>query len=72
MSAGAPSETAQLLVEPGIGESVRAALAAKGHQVGVEEPGADFGGAQMTMVHPTSNARISAADFRWEAYAIAW
>lgn len=65
-------QTARLLIETGMGDAVRAALGAKGHQVTVQEPSAEFGGAQLIMIHPVSKARIAAADFRREAYAIAW
>ena len=62
----------RLSIEPGVADSVLAALRARGHRVQVRPPGAEFGGAQMIMVHPTSKARIAGSDFRREAYSVAW
>jgi gamma-glutamyltranspeptidase/glutathione hydrolase len=64
--------TGRISVEPGVADSVLAALRARGHDVAVRPPGAEFGGAQMIMVHPTSRARIAGSDFRREAYSVAW
>ena len=61
----------RLGVEPGVDEPVRAALTRRGHRVTVQEPSADFGGAQMIVIH-ASGALLSGADPRREAYAIAW
>lgn len=61
----------RLGVEPGITPAVRAELERRGHVVRVQEPSADFGGAQMIVIHP-SGARMTGADFRREAYAVAW
>jgi gamma-glutamyltranspeptidase/glutathione hydrolase len=61
----------RLGVEPGIEEGARSALTRRGHRVTVQEPSADFGGAQMIVIH-ASGARLSGADPRREAYAIAW
>lgn len=61
----------RLGVEPGVSEGVRSELTRLGHTVRVEEPSADFGGAQMILIH-SSGARMSGADPRREAYAIAW
>jgi gamma-glutamyltranspeptidase/glutathione hydrolase len=61
----------RLGVEPGVDEPVRAALTRRGHRVTVQEPSADFGGAQMIVVH-ASGVLLTGADFRREAYAIAW
>jgi gamma-glutamyltranspeptidase/glutathione hydrolase len=61
----------RLGVEPGIAADVREALSRRGHQVGVQEPSEEFGGAQVIMVTP-SGGRIAGADPRREAYAIAW
>ena len=61
----------RLGVEPGIAADVRDALAKRGHQVQVQEPSEEFGGAQMILVTPTGG-RIAGADPRREAYAIAW
>lgn len=58
-------------VEPGIGTDVRDALTKRGHQITVQEPSEEFGGAQVIMVTP-SGGRIAGADPRREAYAIAW
>jgi gamma-glutamyltranspeptidase/glutathione hydrolase len=61
----------RLGVEPGIVSEVRAALGQRGHSLSLQEPGAEFGGAQMIVVTP-AGARLAGADFRREAYAIAW
>ena len=58
-------------VEPGIAADVRDALTRRGHQVTVQEPSEEFGGAQVILVTP-SGGRIAGADPRREAYAIAW
>ncbi|HUQ80383.1 MAG TPA: gamma-glutamyltransferase [Gemmatimonadaceae bacterium] len=58
-------------VEPGIAADVRDALTRRGHQLTVQEPSEEFGGAQVIMVTP-SGGRIAGADPRREAYAIAW
>jgi gamma-glutamyltranspeptidase/glutathione hydrolase len=58
-------------VEPGIPVEVRDALSRRGHQIQVQEPSEEFGGAQVIMVTP-SGGRIAGADPRREAYAIAW
>jgi len=39
--------------------------------VRVQEPSAEFGGAQMIVIH-SSGARMTGADPRREAYAVAW
>jgi gamma-glutamyltranspeptidase/glutathione hydrolase len=62
----------RLGMEPGIADDVRALLARRGHQVAVQPPGAEFGGAQMILVHPGSKALLVGSDFRREAYGIAW
>jgi len=61
----------RLGVEPGIPADVRDALSKRGHQVQVQEPSEEFGGAQVIMLTP-SGGRIAGADPRREAYAIAW
>jgi len=61
----------RLGVEPGIAADVRDALIKRGHQVQVQEPSEEFGGAQVIMVTQTGG-RIAGADPRREAYAIAW
>ena len=61
----------RLGVEPGIDSATRAALERRGHVVRVQEPSAEFGGAQMIVIH-SSGARMTGADPRREAYAIAW
>jgi gamma-glutamyltranspeptidase/glutathione hydrolase len=58
-------------VEPGIAADVRDALTRRGHQVTLQEPSEEFGGAQVIMVTP-SGGRVAGADPRREAYAIAW
>lgn len=61
----------RLGVEPGIDSATRAALQKRGHEVRVQEPSAEFGGAQMIVIH-SSGARMTGADPRREAYAIVW
>ena len=61
----------RLGVEPGVPAEVRDALTKLGHQVAVQEPSEEFGGAQMILVTP-SGGRVAGADPRREAYAIAW
>jgi gamma-glutamyltranspeptidase/glutathione hydrolase len=61
----------RLGVEPGIDEATRTALERRGHTVRVQPPSAEFGGAQMIVIH-SSGARMTGADFRREAYAVAW
>jgi gamma-glutamyltranspeptidase/glutathione hydrolase len=61
----------RLGVEPGVSAEVRDALTRRGHQVQVQEPSEEFGGAQMIML-TASGGRIAGADPRREAYAIAW
>ena len=58
-------------VEPGISAEVRDALTKRGHQVTLQEPSEEFGGAQVILVTPTGG-RVAGADPRREAYAIAW
>jgi gamma-glutamyltranspeptidase/glutathione hydrolase len=61
----------RLGVEPGIDSSTRAFLMRRGHAVRVLEPSAEFGGAQMIVIH-SSGARMTGADPRREAYAVVW
>ena len=61
----------RLGVEPGIDSTTRAALERRGHVVRVQQPSADFGGAQMILIH-SSGARMTGADPRREAYAVVW
>ena len=61
----------RLGVEPGIDSATRVALERRGHVVRVQEPSAEFGGAQMIVIH-SSGALMTGADFRREAYAIVW
>lgn len=61
----------RLGVEPGIDAATRAELEKRGHVVRVQEPSAEFGGAQMIVIH-ASGARMVGADPRREAYGIAW
>ena len=61
----------RLGVEPGIDAATRAQLERRGHVVRLQEPSAEFGGAQMIVIH-SSGARMTGADPRREAYAIAW
>ena len=58
-------------VEPGIADSVRAALTRRGQSVTVQPPSAEFGGAQMIVIY-ASGARLTGADPRREAYGIAY
>lgn len=62
----------RLGVEPGLSDEVRAALVRRGHQVAVQPPSAEFGGAQMILVHPVSRALMVGSDFRREAFGTAW
>ncbi len=61
----------RLGVEPGVSPEVRDSLTTRGHQVVVQEPSEEFGGAQMILV-TASGGRVAGADPRREAYAIAW
>lgn len=61
----------RLGVEPGIDSATRAALERRGHVVRRQEPSAEFGGAQMIVIH-SSGALMTGADPRREAYAIVW
>jgi gamma-glutamyltranspeptidase/glutathione hydrolase len=61
----------RLGVEPGVPDSTLARLRALGHQVRVQEPSAEFGGAQMIVI-TADGVRMTGADPRREAYAIAW
>jgi len=61
----------RLGVEPGIDSTTRAALERRGHVVRLQEPSAEFGGAQMIVIH-SSGARMTGADPRREAYAVVW
>lgn len=65
-------EDGRLGLEAGILDSVRVELERMGHRVAVMRPGAAFGGAQMILVHPESGVRSTGADFRREAYGVAW
>jgi gamma-glutamyltranspeptidase/glutathione hydrolase len=62
---------ARVGIETGMGAPVRDSLNARGHHVTLQEPSADFGGAQMIRILP-SGARQVGSDFRREAYGIAW
>ena len=62
----------RLGIEPGIPEAVRGILLKRGHQVAIQPPSAEFGGAQMILVHQTSRALLVGSDFRREAYGTAW
>ncbi len=62
----------KLGVEPGLSDAVRAELTRRGQRVSVEQPSADFGGAQMIVIDPKSKARMVGSDYRREAYGIAW
>jgi len=61
----------RLGVEPGIPEAVRSALAARGHNVVVQQPSAEFGGIQAILILPNGSKMVG-SDFRREAYGIAW
>jgi gamma-glutamyltranspeptidase/glutathione hydrolase len=61
----------RLGVEPGVADSTVSGLRALGHQVRVQEPSAEFGGAQMILI-TAGGVRMTGADPRREAYAIAW
>jgi gamma-glutamyltranspeptidase / glutathione hydrolase len=65
-------QNGRVSIEPGPADSVLTALRARGYTVNVRPPGAEFGGSQMILVHPVSKARITGADARREAYAVAW
>jgi gamma-glutamyltranspeptidase/glutathione hydrolase len=65
-------QNARVSIEPGAPDAVLTALRSRGYTVNVREPGAEFGGAQMILIHPASKARITGADARREAYAVAW
>jgi gamma-glutamyltranspeptidase/glutathione hydrolase len=65
-------QNGRVSIEPGPSDAVLAALRARGYTVTTREPGAEFGGSQMILVHPISKARITGADARREAYAVAW
>jgi gamma-glutamyltranspeptidase/glutathione hydrolase len=65
-------QNGRVSIEPGPADSVLAALRKRGYTVNVRQPGAEFGGSQMIMVDPVSKARITGADARREAYAVAW
>ena len=65
-------EDGRLGVEPGIADSVRLSLERLGHRVALMRPGSAFGGAQVILVQPASGAKVTGADPRREAYAIAW
>ncbi len=62
----------RLGVEPGLTDAVRAELTRRGQRVSIEQPSADFGGAQMIVIDPRSKARMIGSDYRREAYGIAW
>lgn len=62
----------RLGVEPGVAADVRTALIRRGHQVAIQPPSAEFGGAQMIVVHPGSRALLVGSDFRREAFGTAW
>ncbi|MEP7380869.1 MAG: gamma-glutamyltransferase [Gemmatimonadota bacterium] len=62
----------RLGVEPGLTDAVRTELTRRGQRVSVEQPSADFGGAQMIVIDPRSKARMIGSDYRREAYGIAW
>jgi gamma-glutamyltranspeptidase/glutathione hydrolase len=62
----------RLSIEPGASDAVLTGLRARGYNVSVRQPGSEFGGAQMILVHPDSKARITGADARREAYGVAW
>ncbi|HXG69328.1 MAG TPA: gamma-glutamyltransferase [Gemmatimonadaceae bacterium] len=61
----------RLGLEPGIGTAIRDSLTAIGHDVRVQPPSAEFGGAQAIRILP-SGARMVGSDFRREAYGLAW
>jgi gamma-glutamyltranspeptidase/glutathione hydrolase len=62
----------KLGVEPGLSDAVKADLTARGQSVNEQPPSAEFGGAQMIVVQPGTNARSVGSDQRREAYGIAW
>lgn len=61
----------RLGVEPGIAQADLASLQRRGHAVRLQEPSAEFGGAQMIVLTP-AGVLMTGADPRREAYAIAW
>ena len=65
-------QNGRVSIEPGVADSALAALRERGYTINIRPPGSEFGGAQMIMIHPTSKARITGADARREAYAVAW
>ena len=65
-------QNGRVSIEPGAADSALTALRARGHTINVRPPGAEFGGAQMILIHPVSKAKITGADARREAYAVAW
>ena len=65
-------QNGRVSIEPGVADSTLAALRERGYTVNLRPPGAEFGGSQMIMIHPASKARITGADARREAYAVAW
>jgi gamma-glutamyltranspeptidase / glutathione hydrolase len=65
-------QNARVSIEPGPSDSVLTALRARGYTMNVRQPGSEFGGSQMILIHPISKARITGADARREAYAVAW
>jgi gamma-glutamyltranspeptidase/glutathione hydrolase len=65
-------QNGRVSMEPGPADSVLTSLRARGYMVNVRPPGAEFGGSQMILIHPVSKARITGADARREAYAVAW
>jgi gamma-glutamyltranspeptidase/glutathione hydrolase len=62
----------KLGVEPGLSDAVKADLTARGQSVNEQPPSAEFGGAQIIVVQPGTNARSVGSDQRREAYGIAW
>ena len=65
-------QNGRVSIEPGASDSVLTALRGRGYTMNVRPPGAEFGGSQMILIHPVSKARITGADARREAYAVAW
>jgi gamma-glutamyltranspeptidase/glutathione hydrolase len=65
-------QNGRVSIEPGPADSVLSALRGRGYTINVRQPGAEFGGSQMILIHPVSKARITGADARREAYAVAW
>lgn len=62
----------RLGVEPGVTDEVRSTLRRYGHEVAVQAPSAEFGGAQMLRVHPVTKVLMVGSDFRREAFGVAW